>query len=291
MSRNLTCFDEEGGRPARPHLCLAGAAGQPDEPLVRRCSLACKDQCRTSPWSSWSSCQAEGCFPGQPGPVKGTQVRTRSMSNPGGERTSCPGLAEVRSCRVESCYSWQVVEQGPCRLESSNAVCGVGKRRLEAQCLQWDGKPANASLGCASLQRPRKKEECSVPCPHDCIVSPWSPWSSCPAPLCPTPHHQQRLPLRQRNRTILATAGTDGRTCPSIDSLLEMAACPTLSGQCEWFSWASTPWTSCQLAPGDIKSSCSASTCQSPPCIRLSVRQRSENPPTALPGQLRCTST
>ena len=256
MSRNLSCFDEEGGRPAHPHLCLSGAAGQPTEPLVRRCSVPCKDQCRTSPWSSWTSCQAEGCFPGQPGPVKGTQVRRRSMANPKGEQISCPGLAEVRSCRVESCYSWQVVEQGPCRLEGSNAVCGVGKRRLEAQCLQWDGRPANASLGCAGLQRPRQKEECSVPCPHDCIVSPWSPWSPCPAPLCPAPHHQQRLPLRQRNRTILASAGSEGRTCPSADSLLEMAACPTLFGQCESFSWVSTAWTSCQLAPGEIFQKC-----------------------------------
>ena len=216
---------------------------------MKSCSLACREQCQVSAWASWSSCQAEGCYPGQPGPTKGVQTRTRSMVNRG-ESSSCPALGEVRACSLESCYHWAVVGRGPCSLQAPDSSCGVGRRQLEVECRLWDGsKAANSSLGCQGLQKPRERLECSLPCPQDCIVGAWAQWSSCPPLLCP-PAHRPRLPLRQRNRTILATAGAGGRSCPGPASLVELAACPSSSGLCQVSSWHSTPWADCQLAPG-----------------------------------------
>ena len=60
------------------------------------------------------------------------------------------------------------------------------------------------------------------------------------------------MPLRQRNRTILAMAGSGGQSCPGSDSLMEMGACPDLSGSsgCDWYRWEAGHWDECQLAPG-----------------------------------------
>ena len=112
--------------------------------------------------------------------------------------------------------------------------------------------PANRSHLCSGVSRPRQSVECDVPCPQDCIVSPWSPWSSCPTPVCTSRSHQPRLPLRQRNRTVLAVAGAGGQSCPPPDSLMEMGACPDPSGQaaCHWYRWSAGQWEDCQLAPG-----------------------------------------
>ena len=77
---------------------------------------------------------------------------------------------------------------------------------------------------CEPSPRPRPRVDCHVPCPADCILSAWSDWSACPPGLrCEghgglsgqqQPHHRPpRLPLRQRNRTVIAVAGRDGQVC------------------------------------------------------------------------------
>jgi hypothetical protein len=76
---------------------------------------------------------------------------------------------------------------------------------------------------CEPAPRPRTRIDCHVPCPADCILSAWSSWSACPASLrCEghgqpasaqllPHHHRPRVPLRQRNRTVIAVAGRDGQ--------------------------------------------------------------------------------
>ena len=60
------------------------------------------------------------------------------MVNKGGDALSCPGLDEIRSCRLESCYSWRVTEDGPCSLTDGQAGCGVGRQDRIIECLKWD---------------------------------------------------------------------------------------------------------------------------------------------------------
>ena len=47
-------------------------------------------------------------------------------------------------------------------------------------------------------------------------------------------------------------AGSGGQSCPGSDSLMEMGACPDLSGSsgCDWYRWEAGHWDECQLAPG-----------------------------------------
>eukprot|EP00090_Calanus_glacialis_P045441 TRINITY_DN8432_c0_g1_i1.p1 TRINITY_DN8432_c0_g1~~TRINITY_DN8432_c0_g1_i1.p1 ORF type:complete len:1537 (-),score=130.83 TRINITY_DN8432_c0_g1_i1:368-4978(-) len=250
MTRNLTCFDVEVGRPAHPNLCFEKGEGNVENNLVKRCTIPCVQPCKLADWSAWSSCQAESCFLDQTSPVKGFQIRTRKMVNKGGDESTCSSQDEIRTCRIDSCYEWKIVEKGPCKLDETNSKCGVGKQNRLIECRKWDGKSANASVHCSGQPRPRQTVECNIPCPFDCIVSTWTEWTSCPAPICSSPHHHLRLPLKQRNRTVIADSGKGGQTCPPTDSLMEMGACPNMNGPCEWFSWKAKEWEECQLAPG-----------------------------------------
>ena len=69
----------------------------------------------------------------------GFQIRTRQMVNKGGDESSCGALDEIRSCRLESCYSWKIRDDGPCKLSDVGAGCGVGARRRIIECIRWDG--------------------------------------------------------------------------------------------------------------------------------------------------------
>merc|ERR1719347_2264173 len=110
-----------------------------------------------------------------------------------------------------------------------------------------DGSYANASIHCLGLPRPSHNVDCHIPCPYDCIVSEWSVWTLCPSSLCSQNNHHHRLPLKQRNRTIIASSGKDGQSCPSSDSLMEMEACAESSlSECEWFKWQIQEWEECQ---------------------------------------------
>ena len=66
-------------------------------------------------------------------------MRTRSMVNKGGEESSCAALDEIRSCRVASCYSWNIRQDGPCVLTDVQAQCGAGSQHRIIECLKWDG--------------------------------------------------------------------------------------------------------------------------------------------------------
>ena len=68
------------------------------------------------------------------------------MENKDGDESSCGPVDEIRSCRLESCYSWQISSDGPCKLSSSGSgvsggrsQCGVGRQNRIIECLRWDG--------------------------------------------------------------------------------------------------------------------------------------------------------
>ena len=69
----------------------------------------------------------------------GFQIRTRQMVNKGGDESSCPGRDEIRSCRLESCFSWKIRNDGPCKLSDVQSSCGAGRQHRIIECSKWDG--------------------------------------------------------------------------------------------------------------------------------------------------------
>ncbi|XP_071440668.1 thrombospondin type-1 domain-containing protein 7B-like, partial [Hetaerina americana] len=104
----------------------------------------------------------------------------------------------------------------------------------EEEEVTWSG-----GEGSLRLSRPPTEERCLQPCPLDCVLSPWSPWSPCSLP-CASAHH---TPLRHRNRTVIAPAGPGGHPCPDPDEMLQMEPCNVHS--CTGYSWMSLPWQEC----------------------------------------------
>ena len=72
-------------------------------------------------------------------PSAGFQIRTRQMVNKGGDESSCGSRDEIRSCRLESCYSWKIRQDGPCKLNDVQSKCGVGRQNRIIECIKWDG--------------------------------------------------------------------------------------------------------------------------------------------------------
>ena len=69
----------------------------------------------------------------------GFQIRTRQMVNKGGEESSCGPRDEIRSCRLESCFSWKIRDDGPCKLSDVHSSCGAGRQNRIIECAKWDG--------------------------------------------------------------------------------------------------------------------------------------------------------
>lgn len=74
-------------------------------------------------------------------------------------------------------------------------------------------------MNCQELSdAPEGKEDCDIPCPNDCILSPWTAWSTCPS-VCQEGYSQPAI--RRRERTVLAQAGIgniENLTDVSIDN-------------------------------------------------------------------------
>ena len=75
----------------------------------------------------------------------GFQIRTRKMVNKGGDESTCSSQDEIRTCRIDSCYEWKIVEKGACKLDETNSKCGVGKQNRLIECRKWDGVSMNTN--------------------------------------------------------------------------------------------------------------------------------------------------
>ncbi|XP_053322587.1 SCO-spondin-like [Spea bombifrons] len=86
---------------------------------------------------------------------------------------------------------------GPCSVS-----CGGGRRQRGRTCLQKS--PEGAPCG----DETRETEECNgIPCPADCVLSEWSPWSDCSLSCGGG--------ISERNRTVLVPAEPGGHECPT----------------------------------------------------------------------------
>ncbi|KAM6080416.1 thrombospondin type-1 domain-containing protein 7B isoform 5-T5 [Theristicus caerulescens] len=219
---------KEVTRPVDGKLCLGPAPS-----ASQLCNLPCPSECVVSAWSAWGPCLHENCQDRQG--RRGFRMRQRQVIvDPVGTLASCPHLIESILCEDPVCYEW-IVSEGIC--VTHHGKCGPGNRMLKAVCKNKKGEEVPHHL-CSELPRP-EVVACEIPCPTDCVISEWSPWSPC-SHSCSSKNAEGS---QSRSRFILALPAEGGKACPPDRALQEHRACN--DHPCVHFFWETSPWSSC----------------------------------------------
>ncbi|XP_039613314.1 thrombospondin type-1 domain-containing protein 7B isoform X2 [Polypterus senegalus] len=220
---------KEVSRPVNGKLCSG-----PTPSVAQMCSVPCAQLCLLSSWSAWGPCTYENCQ--DPQGRKGFRFRRRRViQEPTGISDSCPHLVEFIPCEDPICYQWHVTEKHPC--EPNKDTCGQGTQKQNVVCKDIEGKSVSDDH-CLD-EPPSSRLPCDVPCPLDCVISDWSPWSSC-SHSCSSKNAEGK---QSRVRSVVAQPGQDGKPCPSAQALEEWRQCN--DHPCTVFFWDVSPWGPC----------------------------------------------
>ncbi|ELK12543.1 Thrombospondin type-1 domain-containing protein 7A [Pteropus alecto] len=230
-------------------------------PIPVACYAPCPRDCVLSMWSAWSSC-SHTCS-GKT--TEGKQIRARSIlayaSEEGGAH--CPNtsaLQEVRSCNEHPCtvYHWQTGPWGQCIEDTSvssfnttttwngEASCSVGMQTRKVICVRVNVGQVGPKK-CPESLRPETVRPCLLPCRKDCIVTPYSDWTSCPSSC---KEGDSGVKKQSRHRVIIQLPASGGRDC--VDPLYEEKACEAPQ-MCQSYRWKTHKWRRCQLVPWSVQ--------------------------------------
>ncbi|XP_030627616.1 thrombospondin type-1 domain-containing protein 7B [Chanos chanos] len=221
------------GRPVERSFC-----SRPLPLLVQRCSISCPSYCLFSPWSEWGPCLHDICL--KPQGAKGFRFRTRSIIGESwSESENCNHVTESMPCDDPVCLMWRLTPQGPCIPQEG--ACGPGTQEQNAECVTVTGEAVPAKQ--CPEDPPPVKQPCVVPCPGDCVLEDWGPWSPC-SHSCSNKHSKGR---QGRTRSVLALPTQGRKTCPSASALEQWRPCAT--HPCVVFYWDASPWGPCTPNP------------------------------------------
>jgi hypothetical protein len=181
-----------------------------------------KQDCIVSDWSELSDCTADACG------TSGTQTRTRTIlqeSKSGG--MSCPPLVEVVRCDALPCPVDCEVSDWSELSDCSAQDCGTTGTRTRTRTITRP--PLYDGLLCPSLSETILCE--APPCPIDCEVSDWSPYTDCDAQDCGT------TGTRTQTRTVIRDPQYGGAECPSLSQSISCEA-PPCPVDCEVSDWS-----------------------------------------------------
>lgn len=151
----------------------------------------------------------------------------------------CPHLVEEKECNSQPCGTIDGLEW--CDLtpwsnfSDCSAKCGGGIRVRDRLLIR---RPLNESIECGALQQ---RSLCNThPCPEDCEVSAWGPWSPCSSSCSGG--------IRVRTRRVLSPSRNGGRMCPPLHQWCEcnLLPCPK---DCRVGKWSD--WSACSSWCGD----------------------------------------
>ncbi len=247
--RAVYCLNSRG-RQVKDSLC---AGKRPPRSLP--CHVPCSDDCVVGTWSDWGPCEGECGKNGTQGDSVQTR-RQRILAYPGWSGRPCPANKELResqSCLGISCgtYHWKAGIWSDCNVPSSRGGgvrnresqrCFLGRRTRNVTCVNESGKKFQDYV-CTDFLKPSVSKECYL-CAKDCVLSPWTRWSRCPA-LC-TGLGNIDKPVRKRQRYIIAPGKDGGMPCPAESLLSQTEKCKN----CQKYRWRFGDWSKCIL---DVK--------------------------------------
>ncbi|XP_028971693.2 thrombospondin type-1 domain-containing protein 7B isoform X3 [Esox lucius] len=254
-ARGVSCIGEDEEQ-VDMDLCLQWGGAMP--PRTRPCRIPCKDDCTFTTWSKFSECSGCGTF----------RSRKRSLTGRSKKRDHCLRaelypLLETEACSCNDFLSQPFGNWSSCILPESitpgfplgvrqsghldQRECGHGRRYRAVTCLDWQGRPVSPSLCSESGY---VEEACHVPCPLDCKLSDWSPWSPCSTPCGGG--------LKIRSKWLREKSFNGGRPCPKLDlknqaQVYEAIPCQSA---CRQFEWVVEAWSTCTINTVTEASAC-----------------------------------
>ncbi|XP_053409281.1 thrombospondin type-1 domain-containing protein 7A-like isoform X2 [Mercenaria mercenaria] len=246
QTRNAFCVQNSENGKEKP---IPDGYCKERRPLTSQtCRAECDLDCTVSHWTQWTECKVTDCElylrRRRANEGTGQRYRTRKvLTEVRGRGNMCPHLSETQTCDPQPCFHWNMTV-GLCQLLNPNTSppCGLGTAYRTISCVNKLGLRV-ADSKCEELsEMPSIKEDCNIPCPRDCILSKWSPWSQCPN-LCQEGGSTD-APIQTRERTILAQSGPGGAPCPPNRQLTEIKTCPTVI-ECAVYVWQTDPWSPC----------------------------------------------
>ncbi|KAF8778163.1 Thrombospondin type-1 domain-containing protein like [Argiope bruennichi] len=212
-----------------------------NEPMSKPCYIDCPVDCVLSDWSAWNESSCSPC--GQPGVMTRTRYVLQKPSDAG--QPCSPELEQKKPCPFKACYHWKHSEWSPCDLEYGD--CGYGVRRRLVECIRYDGLQVD-KMFCLTLnltfptdnwldpswlilaqEDSQEEQMCHIPCPGDCVVSEWSPWSHCHRNC----RSGQKVGYQTSSRKILFSSSQESNSCP----IKLWRTRPCWSNDCNFFRW------------------------------------------------------
>ncbi|KAK7823560.1 hypothetical protein U0070_004674 [Myodes glareolus] len=210
--------------------------------IEEACIIPCPSDCKLSEWSNWSRC-SKSCG-------SGVKVRSKWLrEKPYNGGRPCPKLDHVNQVyEVVPCHSdcnqyiWVTEPWSVCKVTFVNMRenCGEGVQTRKVRCMQntADGPSEHVEdYLCDPEDMPLGSRECKLPCPEDCVISEWGPWTQCALPCNPNGS-------RQRSAEPIRQPADEGRVCPDA---VEKEPC-NLNKNCYHYDYNVTDWSTCQLS-------------------------------------------
>ncbi|XP_041940176.1 thrombospondin type-1 domain-containing protein 7B isoform X1 [Alosa sapidissima] len=251
--RGVSCVGEDE-EPAAIGDCLLWAGAMPQR--FRPCWEPCKDDCAFSAWSKFSECT--GCG--------GLRSRKRSLTGRSRKRPRCQRedlypLAETEECPCDALLSQPYGNWSSCILPEMATAgsrhgwqarrdakeCGQGLRFRAVACMDQSDHLVSPDL-CS--ESGFVEEVCHIPCPLDCKLSDWSPWSPC-STSCGSG-------LKVRSKWLREKPFNGGRPCPKLDlknqaQVYEAVPCHS---ECSDYVWITEAWSVCTINAVDELPAC-----------------------------------
>ncbi|KAF7655323.1 hypothetical protein LDENG_00057900 [Lucifuga dentata] len=236
----VACIDLQGHL-VNPMLCTDSGY------VVEVCHIPCPLDCKLSDWSTWSACSAS-CGSGLK--IRSKWLREKAFN--GGR--PCPKLDlknqvyEAMPCYSEcSQYEWRTEPWSICTINTVDELpaCGEGVQSRKTRCVRRGAASREASSVedglCDQEEAPPRAQVCFLPCPNDCVMSPWGPWSSCPLSC-------DQGTARNRSRLILRLPASDSSACPEQ---VQSEPC-ILNTTCFTYEYRVSDWSTCLLSENAI---------------------------------------
>lgn len=260
-SRGFKCVD-----PNDQEINLRDCYDLPNPVHTVPCYIPCPNDCVVSDWSEWSPC-SEAC-----GGLIGNQTRQRHYVARGlycpytdSDLTETRACSEPRECGLTRYHvreePWGVCMAGEDTMQSSasppdggmlrsdesgfTSCTGSGVHNRTRFCVEND--QVIPSSDCPLVFEPIQFESCELPCTSQCVLSEWSPYSSCSA-SCGTGSMYRTRHLLQFPSSDLSACGVDQDELAEDGLVVEFVACEVEACvEVVNVTWYETDWSSCNL--------------------------------------------